>query len=349
MTRADWLADVGMDAPVTIPQWEAYLKAIKDKENVKIPLSLGGSSDANSDGLEELWMGAYGILSRFYTDPASGKVAYGPMQSGFKDYLTLMNRWYGLGLISQDFPSIKASQHLNMFTSGNTGVIAGPVAANFALCKPLGITVVTTQYPRLTADSQLHDGIYYDPAGDATSLTAISAKSPYIKEAMRWLDYAYTDTGSTLFNYGVEGKSWEPDANGVPQLTDYILKNPKYPPEATNYILKVHFGPKLAQSDMVCNPSVLSNPEGSQLRWLYADDPNVDNSAQLGAYRMTNDEASERATIMTSIDSYVSEMSLKFIMNVEPLDNFDSYVAQLKSMGIDRAIEITQTAKDRMS
>ncbi len=32
-----------------------------------------------------------------------GKVFYGPARQGWKDYLTLMNRWYQKGLIDVDY------------------------------------------------------------------------------------------------------------------------------------------------------------------------------------------------------------------------------------------------------
>ena len=40
-------------------------------------------------------------------------------------------------------------------------------------------------------------------------------------------------------------------------------------------------------------------------------------------------------------------MDLKFILGAEPLDNFDKYVEDIKSMNIDRAIEIQDKAYKR--
>ena len=40
-------------------------------------------------------------------------------------------------------------------------------------------------------------------------------------------------------------------------------------------------------------------------------------------------------------------MILKFIVGAEPLSGFDGYVAQIKAMGMERAIELTQAAYDR--
>ena len=44
---------------------------------------------------------------------------------------------------------------------------------------------------------------------------------------------------------------------------------------------------------------------------------------------------------------YQKEMTLKFIMGTESLDNYDEYVENLKRMGVERAVEIQQAAYDR--
>ena len=53
------------------------------------------------------------------------------------------------------------------------------------------------------------------------------------------------------------------------------------------------------------------------------------------------------ASIMNDIGTYQEEMMLKFIMGVESLDKFDEYIQEIKRMGIDRAIEINQSALNR--
>ncbi|MNI78179.1 hypothetical protein D3C73_1345300 [compost metagenome] len=61
----------------------------------------------------------------------------------------------------------------------------------------------------------------------------------------------------------------------------------------------------------------------------------------------TKEESSKFASIMTDINTYRDEMFLKFIMGVEPIDNFDKYVKKIQSMGIEEALVIQQAALDR--
>ncbi len=50
---------------------------------------------------------------------------------------------------------------------------------------------------------------------------------------------------------------------------------------------------------------------------------------------------------MGDIDTYRDEMLLKFITGKEPISKFDSYVEQLKKIGIEEVIKLQQTALER--
>ena len=62
---------------------------------------------------------------------------------------------------------------------------------------------------------------------------------------------------------------------------------------------------------------------------------------------MLPEESSEYSSIMSSINTLVSQMRLKFIIGSEPLSKFDEYVNQVKKMNIERAIQLQQAALDR--
>ena len=55
----------------------------------------------------------------------------------------------------------------------------------------------------------------------------------------------------------------------------------------------------------------------------------------------------ERKSIYSDIDTYMDETISKFVVGDLSLDQFDSFVQQLKDMGIEDCIAIEQTAYDR--
>jgi putative aldouronate transport system substrate-binding protein len=61
----------------------------------------------------------------------------------------------------------------------------------------------------------------------------------------------------------------------------------------------------------------------------------------------TSDESAEYSSIMNDINTLISENVVKFITGQRPISEFDAFIDQIKSMNIDRAVEIQQAALDR--
>ena len=59
------------------------------------------------------------------------------------------------------------------------------------------------------------------------------------------------------------------------------------------------------------------------------------------------EEVTEISTLLSTINTYQEEMFAKFIMGTEPLENFDKYAETIKSMKIDRILEIYNSAMKR--
>ncbi len=57
-------------------------------------------------------------------------------------------------------------------------------------------------------------------------------------------------------------------------------------------------------------------------------------------------EQAESAQIDNDIKTYADEMVTKMIIGTESIDNYDNVVEELKRRGIERAIEIRQSAYD---
>ena len=59
-----------------------------------------------------------------------------------------------------------------------------------------------------------------------------------------------------------------------------------------------------------------------------------------------SDVADEYSSIITEVNTYLDQMVLSFIMGMEPLDNFDAFVQEMKDLGIETAIEYQQQGLD---
>lgn len=343
--RKDWLDETGLAVPETIDEWETVLRAMKENHPDGTPLmvALSGKDVCNfkSSGTDAhgCFVGAYNVGPYFYVD--NGTVKYGPMEQGFKEYLTTMNRWYEEGLIDKDFPTRDNAAVDSMFAAGETGTIVRSIDTADALLKSQGQEWVTAPYPTQnkgeTAQYRAKD--WATTSGEV----AISTQCKNPEVAMAWLDFAYSEVGEMLFNFGIEGETYNM-VDGKPVFTDVILDNPDMAPEAALFKYKMDKGAFLRWG-AYSNPTSLMSTKVMDAKAAWTEGTGSD--LILPPISLTTEESTKAAKIMSSADVYRQEMVLKFIMGIEPLDKFDDYVAQLESMGIAEAISLYQAAYDR--
>ncbi|NOV03775.1 ABC transporter substrate-binding protein [Paenibacillus planticolens] len=346
--RQDWLDKLGLKMPTTIDEWYTVLKAFKEKDpngNGKmdeIPLYL----DKNLFATDAPFLGAWGINYSFYQD--KGTVKYGPIQPEYKDFLATMNKWYKEGLLDKDFAAPNDKLLDNKMTTNILGASAvfngGGIGKYVGLMKDKdpNFKLEAAPYPVLKAGDKPIWGqkdFAYNGIGAAIS---VANKNPI--ETVKWLDYGYGDKGDLLFNYGVEGTSFKME-NGKATFLPEILN----PPAGTSiqqslakYNRGTWSGPFVLSDNFQLQYLALAQQKKALEIW---SQPTAER--KLPIVTPTQDESSKFASIVTDIQTYQDEMLLKFIMGIEPLDNFDKYVKKMESMGIQDAIKIQQGALDR--
>ena len=334
--RKDWLDELGLSMPVTIADWEATLEAFKTEKGAVAPLIL------SKTGFPWIgsFMSAFDIAPEFY--PKDGKVIYGFAEPGFKDYLALMNDWYNKGYIDASFASTAADNNFyaEYLTTGKAGAIDVTYHDILPLYNSLleeGQSVVATETPRMTADQQLHTGQYeWRVAGSKTGLNA-KIQNPEL--AIKWWDYCYSDEAALLFNWGIEGVSYEM-VDGKPRFLDSLVNNADgmdYGVWAWKY--KLFNGPYLF--DMWAMPEKQVELSVAAIGTWAKDN---DRAYNMPPIERPADSNAEYNNIMSEVNTYRLQMILKFIMGVEPLDKYDEYVATMNDMGLERAIELQTEA-----
>lgn len=348
--RTDWLEKLNMDSPVTLEDWEAYWEAVKttdlngNGQNDEIPF---GSYDMT--GLRN-FVTAFGVLDDFYTDPDDGgKVHYGPIEDKYKDALTWLNEMWNKGYIDQEIITMDYSSFSAKLAQNIVGSFYGPLGGMLAAQNATmpasveGFRVDATVPPKGTA--QIHSYIDQEPRAIAGAVITSSCKN--VDRVIEWLDYMYSDEGTRLINMGIEGTHYTM-VDGSPIFTDYVLNN------SDGLSAKVAVGTfTIAQGN---GPFILSRDETSQLddeSVLKAKEeciiPYLETSKQYvlpGSLSFSSEDDAVRREAMADIEIYVDEMVMKFITGRESLDNWDTYVEKVKSMGIDEVLDIYQTSLD---
>jgi len=292
---------------------------------------------------------AWGLDYSFYV--VNGKVFNGATSPEFKEWLTLMNRWYKAGLIDQDFISRKYEQLRSLVVEGRVGVYWGLLNRDMGGFTPLGKKSNPKFSLMAAAWPQGKDGKSYsfDTSGANDypgSGAAVSTKSKRPIESIKWINFWWTETGHTLANFGIEGLTYN-WVNGYPKYTDLIMKNPdglsvvnalsKYAPDGG--------GGRTWRQDSRDWEQMMAIPEQFESgKMLVATS---DMSRVMPAISPTAEESRELAQILNQVSTYRDEMVAKFIVGTEPLTKFDEFVTRINGMGMPRAIAIQQGALDR--
>ena len=335
--RADWLKDLGLDTPVTLKDWETVLKAFKEEKGAEAPLILGKAGYAGDGG----FMAPFDVAPDFYPND-DGQVIYGFVQPGFKDYLTLMNDWYNKGYIDPSFASTAAdsnfyAEYLTTGKSGAIDVTYHDILPVYNTILGEGKSVDAINHPRMEEGQQLHVGQYeFRVAANRTGITS-KCKDPEL--AIKWWDYVYSDEAALLFNWGIEGVTYEM-VDGEPRFLDTMVNNE----EGLDYALwawkyKLFNGPY--QFNMWAMPEEqVTLSQAAIATWAEGND----RGHHMPPVERAPEDVEEYSNIMSEITTYRDQMVLKFIMGVEPLENFDTYVETLNELGLPKAIEIQQRA-----
>ncbi|TMV52297.1 extracellular solute-binding protein [Paenibacillus mesophilus] len=343
MIRKDWLDELKLAVPTTIDEWYTVLKAFKEKKGATAPFTALYSNELN---IQDAFIGAYRTANRFYIDD-QGKVKYGPIDPQFKDALSLLRKWYAEGLIDKDFALNTDSKALdNKMMSDAAGATVHLLSGGMGRWMETGkkkdpkYQLVGAPYPTLKKGERAFIGqrdFKYNPS--ASKAVTAAAKNPEL--AVKWLDYAYSDKGSLLFNFGIEGESYTMK-NGTPVFTDSIAKNEKYNLQQMISQYTKPNGPFPGDSRKSFN----TFPEQDEAIKIWGETDAAKHVMPL-FITPTVEESKEVAKLNTAIASYKEEMFVKFVMGKEPIEKFDEYVKRIKDMGIDKVTKIYQDAYDR--
>lgn len=339
--RQDILDKTGLTIPKTVSELDAVLDAFK---NLGLTDALMVLSEGKCDMLET----AYGAADRL----VDGKLQPAALTDNYKEYLKKLHEYYQKGYISVDFVTYTESDTKppqDVVFNDMTGIFKEDVASISGYLNRTntpGFDLQPMGQIRLNEGDRLDTGFIGVKAADKYSLS-ISTQCSDPKLAMQYMDYLFSEEGHMLANYGIEGETYTIE-NGQPQFTDLILNNPQ------------GFDWQLCQS-LYINPGFPCLTDLSVQEMTYTDAQKAAVPTWVDAYdsadetmpnerwlSYTNEESQHKADLQNDIETYQTEMRLKFITGQLDIDaEWDNYCAALEGMGIHAMEEITQAAVDR--
>ena len=349
--RQDWLDKLGLEVPVTIDDWYNVLTAFKTND-----LNGNGAGDVTPLILDRVWENyymnfadAWGIElnpSNDFWMVKDGKVVFAPILPETKEYLATMTKWYQEGLIDSEFITREDTNNFHILNNkaGATAYWTGYVAAQNYNSEVLANDPDTNwqviQPPVLEVGQE--PKTYSQQSAVVSYSWGISSSAENAVDIIKMFDYVYSDEGSLLFNFGLEGEGYDM-VDGEPQFKESILNGEggtiKY--SRTNGMQALIGMRQLPEYEAA---SCINDDVRKQLfdyvdnDYFYPVNPSL---------TLTEAEADIYSVKMSSINTYVEEEMIKFFIGTRPIDEFDSFVKRVEELGIAEMNTLKSQAYDR--
>lgn len=344
--RQDWLDECGLQAPVTLEDWENVLTTFKEKYGATLCFRMNRFNGAGLAGGAE----AFADLNlQYYVE--DGQIKCANAQPEWKEYITILNRWYEAGLIDPDFTTTDDAAVRTKALNNQTGVIVTAMSqlTNYiadAEAQNTGAKWVGFSYPRTAAGEptkKIQTESTLVKTGTGCVITTSCTEEELIA-AIQLLNYGYSEEGMMYWNFGEEGKTYEVAADGSIKFTELITADERGIAESLkDYTGMYSEGVGMQMADFVKAKNSQTSIDAVNV-WT---DNTVAKDYKLPPYARTADEQTKYADINAVLSTYVSEMALKFVTGEESLDKFDKYVEQLNAYKLPELLEIEQAAYDR--
>lgn len=340
-----WLDKLGLAVPTTIDEYHDALLAFKTADPAgggkTIPLSYEPGTFCGDivDLIAALGGLPDNVDHRIVQD---GKVVFTAVQPQYKKAISALNSWYKEGLIdpesfSQDDKSYLAkgkttTQSLGSFVWWEIKEMVGEDQAGDYVLVPILTGVDGKKLASVANNQEINRGAF-----------AITRANKYPAATMRWVDYLYEPVQSAQANWGPIGVTLEKDAKGVlvqipaDASTSEGERRQKVAPGGPKVITKEDFVSVVAPE-----PRAAERQKIVQEMYL----PHAANAAY-PPVPLSNEELQQISSIETDVKSLTKQKLAKWIVQGGVEAEWDGYVSQLKSIGLDRMIETYQQAYDR--
>ncbi|MCV4234219.1 extracellular solute-binding protein [Virgibacillus sp. LDC1] len=332
-----WLEKLNLEVPETTDELYEVLLAFRD-------------GDPNGNGKQDeipmtarvglavvaAMSGSFGLDTQlgYNINIENDKVSIWMGSDKNKEMLMYLNKLYKEKLLDPEIFSHTEAQYLAKQGSGNAGFFFDQTNNNFLSIQDQYTGIAPPAGPN--GDRMQSQAL---PIARDFGAFAITSINKYPEVTMRWIDYFYSDEGSTLLRFGREGEHYELK-DGIPFYTEDFLKDISNQAKITPY---AGGGAPHLISEQVAS---FINPPQVQEAQQKLDPfmPEVRYAAP-----MFDEQTAQQVNILRNdIDKYYEEQSTKFIVGALSFDKWGEFQSTLKKMKVDELEKLYQDAYDKM-
>ena len=371
--NSDWLDNLGLAVPTTTDEFIDVLTAFKEQDangngdpNDEVPLAAATTGwNANIDGflLNPFVFSEFNGQNRHF-EMNDGVITQNVTSEGYREGLRFLKTLFSNGLFgeesfTQPMPQIK--QQVEGGDAPTVGVVIAGAHSNFSnIGGDRWIKYVAV--PSLIGPSGLQQAPF-NPWGVGSGQCVINAKTEHPVAAFKWCDGLY-DRETTLRSvFGIpqwevaegEAGQWRWAEEGEPALGGDEYESIWRRLSTFGSLQNVHWaqrGPSYRPNHLRLGEVRRDDAAGLEVVLLEQTRANYEPHARdiadvIPPLAMTTAQAAEVTDLRLGITDYVAQMTAEFVLGRTDLDaGWDTFVATLEAMGVNRVAEIYQTAYD---
>lgn len=344
--RMDWLEKLDLEVPNTVDELYEVFTAFRNEDpngngiKDEIPM-LSRQGNKHFDDVLNLWDAHQDFYVR------DGKITFGPMEEEFHLAMTNAIKWYEEGLIDPEYFTRGSNSRDVLLGADQGGYCNDWFGSNAEYNDKLADTIHGFSFmPIAPVENQKGNRVAHTSRVGNPGW-AISATCEDPVAAIKYMDFWFTEVGSKLVNFGIEGVTYT-EENGEITYTDAIMKSDKTAlSELRGYGVQYRIGmiQDYAYEEAWSNEiAAAGNAMYEENGYVYTPIPELNGELAL---KYVEEDANEYKKIMAGITPYVAEMIQKWVLGSADFEStYPKFIESLKDKGIERAIEINQIAYD---
>lgn len=271
--------------------------------------------------------GSYWSLFPYY-DFDKNAFKYGPIEEGYKNMLVYMNKLVNEKLTPPDLYSINTKAWVDLMVQDKAFITTDYVGR---------IDSVTVSGKDVTPEFQL---AYMSPINKVAGYTAVnvsnfivSSKSKKIEDAVKLIDWYYTDEAIELLSWGKEGETYVT----VDGKKKYIMSEfcKEYGITASGWGLVLDANAIMSNYSQYAQQATNDMPQ-YELRYNPAE-----------YIQLTEAENEVVMTVGADLKKYSQEQEALFILGQKSFSEWDSYVKEIENKGLSKLLDMYNKAYER--
>lgn len=357
-----WMDKLGLKIPNTVDEFVAMLKAFKTKDpngNGKADeIPLMGARTGWGAQVEGYLMMPFIVYNgagtdRLVLDKATGKVTAAYTQPAYLEGIKFIRGLVVDGLLDPVSLTQTAPEYQVMGEAEPT-IVGDHLGSNFPW-----LTLKDEKYRNMEAIPPLVGVVSgkkqtfangYMPLGNAVFLISKSCKYP--EAAFRWADFQYSYDNSMLSRYAKKGVDWVPADPGTkgPFGDPAVFREVGQwgaPTKNSNRQMFMYLSYKLLDGlQMTDARGVAVNSDAHYvLRTSKYMDVGISNAVP--RVFILPQEVDAYGELSATLSTYVAESFARFVAGSLPLSDWDKFQAELKTIGVERFVQMTEAAYKR--